>query len=34
MLSYYNGSYIKALLDLFPDIGLDSSKFESMIIAK
>eukprot|EP00026_Physarum_polycephalum_P001049 Phypoly_transcript_01050.p1 GENE.Phypoly_transcript_01050~~Phypoly_transcript_01050.p1 ORF type:complete len:906 (+),score=142.25 Phypoly_transcript_01050:476-3193(+) len=29
VLSYYDASYTKALLDLFPDIGLDVSKFES-----
>ena len=27
MLSYYNGSLIKALLDVFPDIKLDELKF-------
>ena len=26
MLSYYNGSLIKALLDIYPDIGFDETK--------
>jgi len=28
-LHYYEGSFVKALLRLFPDIGLDSSKFKT-----
>eukprot|EP00026_Physarum_polycephalum_P002518 Phypoly_transcript_02525.p1 GENE.Phypoly_transcript_02525~~Phypoly_transcript_02525.p1 ORF type:complete len:833 (+),score=92.99 Phypoly_transcript_02525:54-2552(+) len=27
VLTYYKGSYVKALIDLFPNIGLDYSKF-------
>jgi hypothetical protein len=27
LLAYYNGSVVKALLDLFPELDLDTSKF-------
>lgn len=27
MLAYYNGSLVRALLDLFPNIGLEKSRF-------
>ena len=27
ILSHYKGSAIKALLDIFPDIGMDETKF-------
>lgn len=30
MLEYYNGSYVKGLLQLFPDILWDTTKFISM----
>lgn len=30
MLSFYKGSVVRALLALFPDIGLDESKFRQI----
>ena len=30
MLRFYEGKYVAALLDAFPDIGLDPSKFGKM----
>ena len=30
MIRYFSGSVLKALLTLFPDIGLDASKFANL----
>jgi hypothetical protein len=32
MLAYHNSSVSRALLDLFPNIGLDKSKFRTSMI--